>query len=137
MRFDQRLLLSLGNSLLIPFGQDGSGRNAIHANAKRTHLIRQDLRHDLNASFGGSVSDWDVARGPACRRRGHRDDVARSALFHSGQHAFDRQERGGQIAIDRCVPALFVDFLERAGFAEISTRIRDQNIDLAEFRFDA
>jgi hypothetical protein len=56
--------------------------------------------------------------------------------FHAGQKAFNREEGGGEIAVDRCSPLLLARLLDGPGCGEAAAGIGDEDVDRAEFAFD-
>jgi len=125
------VLYLLGDLLLVGFGHDRFRRDAVGPNAVGPGLRGDVLGEEFDAGLSGGIGD----RGPwvwaARSRRRHGDDVPASTLFHARQEALDRQERGGQVGVDRCAPGLLTDLLDRAGPACAATGVRDQDVNRA------
>ena len=65
MQVHQNLFLGLGDALLVAFGQDGFGRDAVGPNVVRSNLSGQVLGKDLNAGFGRGVGKGRLGVGRA------------------------------------------------------------------------
>lgn len=63
--------------------------------------------------------------------------VAALPLLHARQQALDREECGGEVAVDRGAPALLADLLERARRHRIAAGVGDEDVDGAELFLDA
>src|ERR1051326_4460382 len=86
------------------------------------HPASSDARNTAARATSCGVPSRPPGMGSTGGRRGDRDDVARFALLHPGEDAFDRQERRREIAVHRRPPCFLADVLERPGFGKAAAR---------------
>ena len=102
MAVAQLFLDRLRYLLLIAFGQDRLGGEAVDPDAIGSCLGGQLFGEHLDARFGGGVGQWRLGCRTAGGGRRHRDDGAAVAVSHPGQEGLEGQEGGGEIGVDRC-----------------------------------
>ncbi len=101
---DERSCTSFGIIGEVALGQDRLGRDAVRSNSGGTGLRGDILRQQLEARLRRGIRDRAAWVRATSGGRRHRDDVAATALLHARQEALDRQERRGEVRVDRRVP---------------------------------
>ena len=132
----------------VPACPSGSSRGCSRSGSSRARCSSPARRTALPAPRDPSSSSSTPAfadayaiglrrvRATSGRRR-DRDDVAAAALLHPGQEALDRQERRREVRVDRRVPLLFGQVLDRPRTHRAAAGVRDHDVGRAEALLDA